>query len=113
MKEKEEENDNNNDEDNEKLSPMKFESFNISMPENESEIITPKKTKTGIIYLLILIIFIIIITFYMLVKNKKQITCQKGYFIPEDSDNNKCIKCSVENCDECHGKILSNYMYIL
>ena len=106
MKEKREENDdNNNDEDNEKLSPMKFESFNISLPENENEVLTQKKTKTGIVYLLILIIFIIIIT---LLKNGKENICQKGYFIPEDSKDNKCIKCSVENCDECHGKILSN-----
>ena len=46
MKEKREENDdNNNDGDNEKLSPMKFESFNISLPENENEVLTQKKQK--------------------------------------------------------------------
>ena len=44
MKEKREENEDNNDDDNDKLSPMKFESFNISLPENESEVINPKKT---------------------------------------------------------------------
>ena len=108
MKEKQEENDNfNNDEDNEKLTPMKFESFNVSLPENE--IITPKKTKTGIIFLLILIVFIIFITIYILTRSKKKISCPKGYFIPDDPKyNDKCFKCSVENCEECHGTILLN-----
>ena len=48
MKEKQEEN-NSNDEDNEKLNPMKFESFNISLPENELKI--PENKKTRLTYL--------------------------------------------------------------
>ena len=32
-------------------------------------------------------------------------SCNKGYFLPKDIESNKfCKKCSVENCQECHGK---------
>ena len=44
-----------------------------------------------------LIIFSI---FYFL--DKDIIECESGSFLPED-DSKKCEKCSVENCDQCHG----------
>ena len=40
-------------------------------------------------------------------KNKNEIKCDKGYFLPED-DKAKCIKCSIENCNECIGTKLNN-----
>ena len=107
MKINQEDNAPNSDEDNEKLTPMQFESFNISLPENEIQI--SKKNKSWIIYILIIAIIIIIITIYIVKSNKNEIVCPKGYFLPEDSNGiNKCMKCSVNNCSECHGKILSN-----
>ena len=108
MKEKQEEN-NSNDEDNEKLNPMKFESFNISLPENELKI--PENKKTRLTYLPIVIIIIIVFSIIIFIFRpiEKEIKCPKGYFIPDDSkDKTKCMKCSVENCDECHGNILTN-----
>ena len=96
-----------NDDDNEKLTPTKFESFNISLPENEIQI--PRKQNYWIIYLLIAAIIILIIIIIIMKRNKNEIVCPKGYFLPEDSNGiNECLKCSVDNCDECNGKILSN-----
>ena len=43
MKEKREENENIDDEDNERLTPIQFESFNVSLSENEFQI-PQKKT---------------------------------------------------------------------
>ena len=107
MKEYQEET-NNKDEDNEKLNPVKFESFNISLP--EQEIPLPKQnTKRNLYLLIILVIIIIIIIICFLASSEKEITCPKGYFIPNDAnDKSKCMKCSVENCEVCSGEILSN-----
>ena len=58
MKEKNEEPE-NKDEDDESLNPIKFESFNISLPEKEKQI--PKENKNRILYLLIIIIIILFI----------------------------------------------------
>ena len=33
--------------------------------------------------------------------------CGSGYYIPED-DQSSCLKCSVDNCDECSGTKESN-----
>ena len=65
MKEKREENENIDDEDNERLTPIQFESFNVSLPENEFQI--PQKRPTRIIYLLMIIIFIIVNIFYQMI----------------------------------------------
>ena len=111
MKEKREDNninDINDDEDNEKLTSIKFESFNVSLPEKENEFQIPKQRQKGIFYLIIIILIIIIVTIFVLISNKKENICQKGFFIPSDSLDNKCIKCSVENCDICQGNMLSN-----
>ena len=66
---------------------------------------------------LIIILIIIIIVFLFLYlskinkirtnKNKKEIICGYGLFLPED-DKTKCIKCSIENCSNCIGTKLNN-----
>ena len=73
------------------------------------------------LYLMLIIILIIIIivflflyllkmnkikTFYIN-KNKNEIICDYGLFLPDD-DKTKCIKCSLENCNECIGTKLNN-----
>ena len=70
--------------------------------------------------MLIIILIIIIIVFlflyfskineiktFVINKNKNEITCNDGLFLPED-DKTKCIKCSIENCNECIGTKLNN-----
>ena len=36
-----------------------------------------------------------------------EINCDNGLFLPED-DKTKCIKCSIENCNECTGSKMNN-----
>ena len=38
---------------------------------------------------------------------KDEIICNNGFFLPEDNKT-KCIKCSMENCNECIGTKLNN-----
>ena len=98
MKEYQEET-NNKDEDNEKLNPVKFESFNISLPEQEIHL--PKQnTKRNLYLLIILVIIIIIIIICFLASSEKEVTCPKGYFIPNDAnDKSKCMNCCKRLCE--------------
>jgi len=63
------------------------------------------------LYLILIIILIIIIIIFLFLylsnKNKNKIICDNGLFLPED-DKAKCIKCSIENCNECIGTKLNN-----
>ena len=75
----------------------------------EKELNKPKLSLKKIIIISSIITFIIgaliiFSIFYFLDKNQEQdiIECESGYFLPED-DSKKCEKCSVENCDKCHG----------
>ena len=79
-----------------------------------------KKIMNYIYLILIKILIVIIIVFLFLYfsktkkiknfsinKNKNEIICDNGLFLPED-DKTKCIKCSIENCNECIGTKLNN-----
>ena len=73
------------------------------------------------IYLMLIIILVIIIIVFLFLyflkinkikafyinKNNSEIKCDGGLFLPED-DKTKCIKCSIENCNECIGTKLNN-----
>ena len=71
------------------------------------------------LYLILILILIIIIIIFLFLyrskmnkifdinKNKNEIICDNGLFLPED-DKTKCIKCSIENCNECIGTKLNN-----
>ena len=73
------------------------------------------------IYLMLIIILIIIIIVFLFLyfskinkiktfginNNKNEIICNNGLFLPEDY-NTKCLKCSIENCNECIGTKLNN-----
>jgi len=80
------------------------------------------KTTMNYIYLILMLILIIIIIIFLLLyfskrKNKKfninknnyknELICDNGLFLPED-DKTKCIKCSIENCNECIGSKINN-----
>jgi len=54
---------------------------------------------SGVILSIILIIIIILV-----IINSR---CGSGYYVPED-DQSVCLKCSVDNCDECSGTKESN-----
>ena len=77
-----------------------------------------KNTVLLIILVLItsLIVFILVFFSKLYDNNKKrknnkiikdEIICDYGFFLPED-DKTKCIKCSIENCNECFGTKLNN-----
>ena len=73
------------------------------------------------LYLMLTTILIIIIIIFLFLyfskmnkiktfdisKNKNEINCNNGLFLPED-DKRKCIKCSIKNCSECFGTKLNN-----
>ena len=70
------------------------------------------------LYLVLIIILIIIIIVFLFLylskmkkigtnKNKNEKICAFGLFLHED-DKTKCIKCSIENCNDCIGTKLNN-----
>ena len=60
----------------------------------------PTKKIIIIISLLIIIIALIIV---IILLTKKTLTCDEGYYLPED-DKSQCLKCSEEHCKECQGR---------
>lgn len=75
--------------------------------------------KNIILLILIIIIFLIVIPLvciYFIPKKQaskikdKRINCTTGYYFPVDdnSSNKQCLKCSVENCQNCSGNLNSN-----
>ena len=36
-------------------------------------------------------------------EKKDNIKCKEGFYLPNDSTENKCKKCTIENCSECSG----------
>ena len=102
--------------------PDSERNVNIEHSMNSNIILHEKINKRAVNYLyliLILILIIIIIIFLLLYflkrkpkkirinKNNNEIICGYGSFYPED-DKKKCIKCSIENCNECNGTKLNN-----
>ena len=115
MKELEEDNEAekmNNNKENEKKSENDAETFNASFGEDLENQIQEKNNiwKYYIMIILFIIIVIAIIIFLQFkMESKNIIECQPGYYLPEDDTNQKiCQKCSVENCNKCHGTKLSN-----
>ena len=42
-------------------------------------------------------------------EKNKDITCDEGFYMPtDDTGDNKCLKCSVENCSKCSGNKKKN-----
>ena len=77
--------------------------------------INSKKRYIRLIILLSILILIIILIVVIIVVSKKddddnddEIICKSGYFLPDDSNNKNCEKCSLDNCEKCFGKITSN-----
>ena len=54
---------------------------------------------SSIITIIIASLTIFLILYFL---DKEIIECETGSFLPED-DSEKCIKCSVNNCQKCHG----------
>ena len=84
---------------------------------NENKKNNPKRSLKKIIIISSIITIIIasltiFLIFYFLDKKEEKedpepepepiIICESGYFLPED-DPKECVKCSTENCEECHG----------
>ena len=62
----------------------------------------------GIFILLIILIVIIIVFTKKDEEDKKEIKCKSGYFLPDDSNDNNCEECSLDNCEKCFGNKKSN-----
>jgi len=103
---------------NEKEFPKKLSTINNSEKIKDENIKNIKKIETKNICLLLILILLtssiifICLFFTKINKNikdniKDEITCYNGLFLPED-DKTKCIKCSIENCNECTGTKLNN-----
>ena len=97
-------------------------SINKSIPTHKRKLKRNKnhsRFKNIILLILIIIIFLIVIPFvciYFIPKKQesktkdKRINCTAGYYFPVDdnSSNKQCLKCSVENCQNCSGNLNSN-----
>ena len=68
---------------------------------NNSLFCSKKKLIYFLISILALSIIIFLILYFLIFSSTKSIKCEPGYFIPENK--NVCKKCSLSNCNECHG----------
>ena len=101
---------------NNKEEELKYSQFDkLDHPNNGDINTNSKKRYIRLIILLSILILIIILIVVIIVVSKKddddnddEIICKSGYFLPDDSTDKNCEKCSLDNCEKCFGKITSN-----
>jgi len=83
-----------------------FDGMISPLKDEKEEIKGSKKLNLKLIIIIssIVLIIIILIILILTINNlgNKQIECQPGYYLPDNSKS-KCQKCSVNNCDKCSG----------
>lgn len=60
----------------------------------------------GVLILIIILIIVIIVVSKK--DDEKEINCEEGYFLPNDSNGKNCEKCLLNNCRKCSGSLNEN-----